>query len=111
MIFKKKDMESKPKKEKKVPVMKVGTHKKTVIALWLVLIASVSFAYYVSGNVLEPVNYDYLFSELVNPIFIKDGEQVKVSVSVKYLDQRTKATQISQFDLTLQKDSNWKIVG
>ena len=68
-------------------------------------------AYYVSGNVLEPVNCDYLFSELVNPIFIKDGEQVKVSVSVKYLDQRTKATQISQFDLTLQKDSNWKIVG
>ena len=68
-------------------------------------------AYYVSGNVLEPVNCDYLFSELVNPIFIKDGEQVKVAVSVKYLDQRTKTTQISQFDLTLQKDSNWKIVG
>ena len=67
-------------------------------------------AYYVSGNVLEPVNCDYLFSELVNSIFIKDGEQVKVSVSVKYLDQRTKATQISQFDLTLEKDSNWKIV-
>ena len=67
--------------------------------------------YYVSGNVLEPVNCDYLFSELVNPVFIKDGEQVKVSVSVKYLDQRTKATQISQFDLTLQKDRNWKIVG
>ncbi len=54
-------------------------------------------------NVLEPVNCGYLFSELVNPIFIKDGEQVKVSVSVKYLDQRTKATQISQFDLTLKK--------
>ena len=35
MLFKKKDKESKPKKEKKVPVMKVGTHKKTVIALWL----------------------------------------------------------------------------
>ena len=67
-------------------------------------------AYYVSGNVLEPVNCDYMFSELVNPIFIQDGEQVKVSVSVKYLDQRTKATQISQFDLTLEKDSNWKIV-
>lgn len=28
MLFKKKDKESKPKKEKKVPVMKVGTHKK-----------------------------------------------------------------------------------
>ena len=67
-------------------------------------------AYYVPGNVLEPVNCDYLFSELVNPIFIKDGEQVKVSSSVKYLDQRTKAIQISQFDLIQQKDSNWKIV-
>lgn len=292
MLFKKKDKESKPKKEKKVPVMKVGTHKKTVIALWLVLIASVSFGVYknftaidmhtvhekevieqkivdtnkienfvkafaksyyswsntqesiekrtaainqyltkslqdlnvdtvrqdiptsstvtdvkiweveaagtddftvvysvdqtvtegetsigytsaymvvvhvdgdgnmvitqnpiissiptksgyepkvkesdgtvdaatteevtefletffklyptVSENVLEPVNCEYVFSELVNPIFTQDGEQVKVSVSVKYLDQRTKATQISQFDLTLEKDSNWKIVG
>lgn len=67
-------------------------------------------AYYVSGNVLEPVNCNYVFSELVNPIFIQDGEQVKVSVSVKYLDRRTKATQISQFDLTLEKESNWKIV-
>ena len=67
-------------------------------------------AYYVSGNALSPVNCDYTFSELVNPIFTKDGQQVKASVSVKYLDQRTKATQISQFDLTLEKDSNWKIV-
>ncbi|WP_214613920.1 conjugal transfer protein [Bifidobacterium longum] len=46
-----------------------------------------------------------------NLFFTQDGEQVKVSISVKYLDQRTKATQISQFDLTLEKDSNWKIVG
>ena len=68
-------------------------------------------AYYVSGNVLEPVNREYNFSELVNPVFSKDGERVKVSVAVKYLDQRTKATQISQFDLILEKDSNWKIVG
>lgn len=67
--------------------------------------------YYVDDNVLEPVNCDYVFSELINPIFTKDGEQVKVSVSVKYLDQRTKAIQISQFDLRLEKDSNWKIVG
>ena len=28
MIFKKKNKESKPKKEKKVPVMKVDTHRK-----------------------------------------------------------------------------------
>lgn len=67
-------------------------------------------AYYVAENVLKPVNTDYIYSELINPIFTQDGEQVKVSVAVKYLDQRTKATQISQFDLMLEKDSNWKIV-
>ena len=46
MKFKKKEKETKPNKVKKVLVMKVGTHKKTVIALWLVLIASVSFGVY-----------------------------------------------------------------
>lgn len=40
IMFKKKE---KPIKEKKVRTMKVGTHKKSVIALWVVLIASVSF--------------------------------------------------------------------
>ena len=68
-------------------------------------------AYYVQGNALAPINGDYLFSELVNPIFTQDGENVKVSLSVKFLDSQTKATQISQFKLTLHKDSNWKIVG
>ena len=53
MLFKKKDKESKPKKEKKVPVMKVGTHKKTVIALWLVLIASVSFGVYKNFTAID----------------------------------------------------------
>ncbi|HCR4777400.1 TPA: conjugal transfer protein, partial [Streptococcus agalactiae] len=30
--------------------------------------------------------------------------------AVKYLDQETKATQISQFELILEKQDNWKIV-
>jgi len=51
MIFKKK--ESKPKKEKKLPVMKVGTHKKSVIALWLVLLASVSFGVYKNFTAID----------------------------------------------------------
>ena len=68
-------------------------------------------AYYVSGNVLEPIGRDYLYSELVNPIFTKDGDNVKVKVAVKFLDNQTKATQVSQYELVLQKDSNWKIVG
>ena len=37
-------------------------------------------AYYVSGNVLEPIGRDYLYSELVNPIFTKNGDNVKVKV-------------------------------
>ena len=40
-------------------------------------------AYYVSGNVIEPIGKDYLYSELVNPIFTKDGDNVKVKVVVK----------------------------
>lgn len=69
------------------------------------------FAYYVSGNALEPVGGNYLFSELINPVFAMDGNNVKVSVSVAYLDQTTKVTQISQFDLILTKaDGNWKII-
>ena len=69
-------------------------------------------SYYVSGNVLAPVNGDYLYSELINPLFTMDGDTVKVSVSVKYLDQKTKAAQISQSDLKHQiTGGNWKIVG
>ena len=68
-------------------------------------------AYYVSGNVIEPIGRDYLYSELVNPIFIKDGDNVKVKVAVKFIDNQTKATQVSQYELVLHKDSNWKIVG
>lgn len=67
-------------------------------------------AYYVNGNVLEPINGDYLYSELINPVFIQDGDNVKVKVSVKFIDNQTKATQISQFDLTLHKDGNWQII-
>ena len=68
-------------------------------------------AYYVEGNALEPINGDYLFSELVNPVFTADGDNVKVSIAVKFIDNQTKATQVSQYELTLHKDSNWKIIG
>ena len=67
-------------------------------------------AYYVKDGVLAPVSGDYVFSELVNPVFTEDGNNLKVSVSVKYLDNKSKMTQISQYDLVLHKDDNWKIV-
>ena len=60
--------------------------------------------------VLAPVSGDYVFSELVNPVFTKNGDNLNVSVSVKYLDNKSKMTQISQYELVLHKDDNWKIV-
>ena len=60
--------------------------------------------------VLAPVSGDYVFSELVNPVFTKDGDNLKVSVSVKYLDNKSKMTQISQYELVLHKNDNCKIV-
>ena len=68
-------------------------------------------SYYVNGGVLKPIGKDYVFSELVNPIYNRSNSQVTVSVAVKYLDQQTKATQVSQFDLVLEKNgNNWKII-
>ena len=67
-------------------------------------------AYYVKDGVIAPVSGDYVFSELVNPVFTKDGDNLKVSVSVKYLDNKSKMTQISQYELVLHKNDNCKIV-
>ena len=67
-------------------------------------------SYYVDDGVLNPIRKDYVFSELVNPVYNRCDNQVLVFVSVKYLDQQTKVTQVSQFDLVLEKDGNWKIV-
>ncbi|MDM1009519.1 conjugal transfer protein [Clostridium perfringens] len=66
--------------------------------------------YYVEGEVLKPINKQYVFSELINPIFTKEGKNIKVSTCVKYIDQITKAIQISQYELILNKDDNWKII-
>ena len=64
----------------------------------------VALAYYVKDGVPAPVSGDYVFSELVNPVFTKDGDNLKVSVSVKYPDNKSKTTQISQYELVLHKD-------
>ena len=45
-MFKKKEKTEKAPKNKKVRTMKVGTHKKSVLLLWAVLLASTSFGVY-----------------------------------------------------------------
>ncbi|EHJ02260.1 hypothetical protein CDLVIII_5795 [Clostridium sp. DL-VIII] len=67
-------------------------------------------SYYIKDSALKPIGKEYVFSELLNPIYTKKGNQIEVFVSVKYLDQQTKVTQISQFNLILEKESNWMIV-
>lgn len=67
-------------------------------------------AYYVEDGVLEPIGKDYIFSELTNPIFIEDGNNIKVKLSVKFIDNQTKVIQVSQYELVLHKDSNWKVI-
>lgn len=67
-------------------------------------------AYYVKNNALPVIDKDYAFSELVNPVFQEQGNQIKVWVTVKYLDDTTKATLLSQYELTLEKDTNWMII-
>ncbi len=68
-------------------------------------------SYYVNDGILKPIGKDYIFQELVNPLYNRKDNQVTVSLAVKYLDQQTKATQVSQFDLVLEKNgNNWKII-
>ncbi|MFD1415008.1 conjugal transfer protein [Oceanobacillus jeddahense] len=67
-------------------------------------------AYYVQDNALPTIERDYTFSELVNPVFQEQDNQSKAWVTVKYLDETTKATQLSQYELTLEKETNWLIV-
>lgn len=66
--------------------------------------------YYVSNKALKSIEKEYVFSELIQPIYQKEDKKVRVAVSVKYLDKETKAIQISQFQLLLEKQGNWIIV-
>lgn len=55
-------------------------------------------SYYVNDGILKPIGKEYIFQELVNPIHNRKDNQVTVSLTVEYIDQQTKATQVSQFD-------------
>ena len=52
-MFKKKEKTEKAPKNKKVRTMKVGTHKKSVLLLWAVLLASTSFGVYKNFTTID----------------------------------------------------------
>lgn len=70
-------------------------------------------SFYVKDGFLKGIDDRYIFSELTNTVCKRENEgQIRVNTNVVYLDGQTKATQISQFELLLQKtDGNWKIIG
>lgn len=70
-------------------------------------------SYYVSGDSMPPVKCaDYTFSQLKSTVLNKNGDTVTATVAVEYLDNITKMTQVSQFELALKLvDGNWKIIG
>ncbi|MYV16055.1 conjugal transfer protein [Furfurilactobacillus milii] len=66
--------------------------------------------YYVADQNIQPLHKDYKLDDLVNPIFHKEKQGLRVSVTVKYLDNETNMTQLSQFELHLIKENNrWNI--
>lgn len=65
--------------------------------------------YYVKDKTIQPLNKNYLYSELETPVFRKDKDGLEVEVSVKYLNQETKATLVCQYQLKLEKKQNWVI--
>ena len=67
--------------------------------------------YYTISPDLQQIGIDYVSMELLTPVYTKsDNGNTHINESVKHLDQLTKAAQLSQFDLTLTKDTNWKII-
>lgn len=63
-----------------------------------------------SENALKSIGKDYVFVELLDPIYTKKENQVVIQVCIKYLDQQTKMIQLSQFNLVLQKYGNWMVI-
>lgn len=66
--------------------------------------------YYVDGGT-KPLNKDYRFAELVNPCTLhRQGDNIQVDATVKFLDSETDMTQYSQYSLILERaGTNWTV--
>lgn len=67
--------------------------------------------YYAKEGVLKPINKNYVFDSLINPVYRTIDGEIIVNVTARYLDEETKQIQFAQFELTLQRiNENWQIV-
>lgn len=67
-------------------------------------------AYYVKTGELDVIQKDYVYNGLLGAAYHKEGEHIRVSVGVSYLDQTAKIEQTGQYELLLEKTDNWKII-
>ena len=66
--------------------------------------------YYIDKEALPPINNNLKFVEINNPVYKKRGEAIQAVFVVKYIDEVEKTTISFQYNLTLEKEKNWKIV-
>lgn len=66
--------------------------------------------YYVKENVLPVIGKNYQFSEFDDPIIQKKSNRYQVHLVVRYLDDISKSTIVSQYELVLEKQKNWEII-
>lgn len=67
-------------------------------------------AYYIKNNVLSVIHKNLVFVELVNQIYRLEKNGIYVDVSVRYIKQKTKVIEVSQYSLVLKKQDTWFIV-
>lgn len=53
------------------------------------------------------IGKNYQFSEFLDPIIQKKGNQYQVNLVVKSLDDVSKSVIVSQYNLMLEKGDNW----
>ena len=67
--------------------------------------------YYVENDVMQPINSNLNFVELVSPIYQRKGDVIQTIVVVKYLNNTSKIMHNFEYNIILQEVENWKIIG
>ncbi len=72
---------------------------------------SQELSFYVKDGVLEEIDKNYEFNEIVSAVMNKDGKNIDVVTTVRYINKETNQNMIQQFDFVLKNvDGNWKII-
>lgn len=66
--------------------------------------------YFGKNKVVQPINNNLTFVELIETVFHQKGKEIQVEIYVKYLNNKTKVNSIFQYTLVLKKVGNWKII-